>query len=83
MSRIVMVVLIVVGLELAVGFVPALACTVWDGCVDADREAGGFGYYYDRATQTFYPEGALDGSETVDGVRIQLKYVVNCIGNTT
>ncbi|HZY29005.1 MAG TPA: hypothetical protein VFE49_12205, partial [Jiangellaceae bacterium] len=53
------------------------------GCVDADREAGGFGYYYDRATQTFYSEGALDGSETVDGVRIQLKYVVNCVGNTT
>ena len=48
-----------------------------------DREAGGFGYYYDRATQTFYPEGALDGSETVDGIRIQLKYVVNCVGNTT
>ncbi len=48
-----------------------------------DREAGGFGYYYDRASQTFYPEGALDGSETVGGVRVQLRYVVNCVGNTT
>lgn len=49
----------------------------------ADQEARGFGYYYDRATQTFYPEEALDGSETVDGARIQLRYVVNCVGNTT
>ncbi|HMG29744.1 MAG TPA: hypothetical protein VK585_06465 [Jiangellaceae bacterium] len=49
----------------------------------ADREAGGFGYYYDRASQTFYPEGALDGSETVGGVQVQLRYVVNCVGNTT
>ena len=67
--------------------VPAEADECWRDSfgrtVCTDLPAEGFGYYYDRATQTFYPEGALDGSETVDGIRIQLKYVVNCVGNTT
>ncbi len=43
----------------------------------------GFGYYYDRERQAFYTQESVDGSETVDGVTVQLRYVVNCPGNTT
>ena len=47
-------------------------------------EKGGFGYYYDRATQTFYADDpTADGTETVGGVRMQVRYVVNCVGNST
>ncbi len=59
------------------------ACTVWDGCVEPDQHKGGFGYYYDRARQAFYSEESVDGTETIDGVTVQLRYVVNCPGNTT
>jgi hypothetical protein len=31
----------------------------------------------------FYTQESVDGSETVDGVTMQLRYVVNCPGNTT
>lgn len=50
--------------------------------VCSDTDAGGFGYRYDGATQTFFPDEALGGTETSGGVRIQLRYVVNCAGNT-
>jgi len=46
------------------------------------NDTGGFGYRYDRATQTFFPDDAPGGNETVDGVRVELRYVVNCAGNT-
>jgi hypothetical protein len=59
------------------------ACTVWDGCVEADRREGGFGYYYDRTKEAFYSNESVDGTETADGVTVQLRYVVNCPGNTT
>jgi hypothetical protein len=48
-----------------------------------DQEARGFGYYYDRSRQAFYAEDSVDGTDTVDGVEVQLRYVVNCPGNTT
>ena len=48
-----------------------------------DPSLGGFGYYYDRERQAFYTEESVDGSETVNGVTVQLRYVVNCPGNTT
>jgi hypothetical protein len=51
--------------------------------VCTDAPAQGFGYHYDRATQTFYSNESFDGTETVDGVTVQLRYVVNCPGNTT
>ena len=51
-------------------------------CSDAAR--GGFGYLYDRATQTFLADDpSADGTETVGGVQIQVRYVVNCVGNST
>jgi hypothetical protein len=48
-----------------------------------DPVAQGFGYYYDRERHAFYTEKSVDGSETVNGVTVQLRYVVNCPGNTT
>jgi hypothetical protein len=48
-----------------------------------DAAAQGFGYYYDRTRQAFYSAESLDGTETLDGVTVQLRYVVNCPGNTT
>jgi hypothetical protein len=71
-------------LILAVEILPANGCTLWDGCVESSARSGGFGYLYDRATQTFYADDpTADGTETVGGVRMQLRYVVNCVGNST
>src|SRR5918994_2598074 len=51
-------------------------------CSDAPRS--GFGYLYDGAAQTFYADDpTADGTETVGGVRMQVRYVVNCVGNST
>jgi hypothetical protein len=49
----------------------------------ASEDQGGFGYYYDRTRQAFYAEDSVNGTETVHGVTVQLRYVVNCPGNTT
>jgi hypothetical protein len=63
---------------------PAYACQqTGQGCVEPDQRQRGFGYYYDRTKEAFYSEESVDGSETVDGVTVQLRYVVNCPGNTT
>jgi hypothetical protein len=49
----------------------------------ADQREGGFGYYYDRARQAFYAKESIDGTENVGGLTVQLRYVVNCPGNST
>jgi hypothetical protein len=62
----------------------AFACQqTGQGCVDADQREGGFGYYYDKTKRAFYADESTNGTETVDGVTVQLRYVVNCPGNTT
>ena len=66
---------------------PAYADDCWRDSfgrtVCPDAASQGIGYYYDRERQAFYSQESVDGSETVDGVAVQLRYVVNCPGNTT
>jgi hypothetical protein len=49
----------------------SMACTLWDGCVEADQREGGFGYYYDKTRRAFYADESTNGTETVDGVTVQ------------
>ena len=86
LARVIVLVLMAGILTLGAGQARASDC--WmnvDGqMVCSNPEAGGFGYLYDRATQTFYADDpTADGTETVGGVRMQVRYVVNCVGNST